>query len=74
MSGGVWFNFYLHILYRLVLCPRYLLISIWYRLQVEMEINEEDGIGFEKNYSDVQVGNFKSNSRKRRSLYGVGLL
>lgn len=38
-----------------------------------MEINEEDGIGYEKNYSDVQTGNLKSNSRKRRSFYGVGL-
>ncbi|VDK70274.1 unnamed protein product [Litomosoides sigmodontis] len=36
---------------------------------VEMEINEDE-IEFEENCPDIQVGNFKSNSRKRRSLYG----
>ncbi|KAL4003163.1 hypothetical protein ACH3XW_6475 [Acanthocheilonema viteae] len=36
---------------------------------VGMEINEEDEIGFEKSYSDIQIGNLKYNSRKRRLLY-----
>uniref|UniRef100_A0A0R3RTE0 BESS domain-containing protein n=1 Tax=Elaeophora elaphi TaxID=1147741 RepID=A0A0R3RTE0_9BILA len=37
---------------------------------VGMEINEEHGVGLERNYSDEQTENSRNCSRKRRSLYG----